>query len=47
MQRRSYLFLKMSLRMWISHKRKFMEWKRPLMQRQPSEDASALQKMSD
>ena len=47
MHMRSYLFLKMSLRMWISHKRRFMEWKRPLKQRQPSEGGSALQKLSD
>ena len=47
MQRRSYLFLKMSLKMWISHKRRFMEWKKPLMQCQPSEGGSALQKISD
>ena len=33
--------------LWISHKRRFMEWKRPLMHRQPSEGGSALQKLSD
>ena len=37
MWRRNCWFPKMSLKMWISHMRRFMEWRKTLMQSHPSE----------
>jgi hypothetical protein len=41
MQRRVCWFPKMSLNMWINHMKRFMEWRKPLMQSHPSEMAKS------
>ena len=48
MQRRNFWFPRMSLKMWISHMRRFMEWMKTIMQMHPSEMAEgAPQKLID
>jgi hypothetical protein len=48
MQRRNCWFPKMSLKMWIIHMRRFMEWRKKLKYSHPSEMAeSAPQKLID